>query len=284
MNNIINDLLHRASAHHQLIKLIVYSLLIINFVLYIRDDWVIAGHTLYDGSTWLDWTRAFAVTIDESAWIILLLLFEMETFLLSDNALSRWQSTVMLAIRLVCYISLGHTLYAYSVYVNELHSAVLIPNVDSLCQLVDQQVSYAYNLKYNELNTENCASLSRASQYYYIDPTTHFIVQDRAGLNIELQLAWVDLIEAVVWLLILATIEISIWLQDRGVGTGAIFKSFATMKYFLYSLLWMAIAYWIYRGHWMFAWDEFVWIAGFIAIELNMVEWRKELIDKEQRY
>ncbi len=284
MNNIINHLQHRASEHHQFIKLVVYSLLLVNFAFYIRDDWVAAGHTLYEGSTWLDWTRAFAVTIDESAWIVLLLLFEMETFLLSDNALSRWQSTTMLAIRIVCYVSLGHTLYAYSVYVNELYNAALIPDIDNLCQLIDQQVSYAYNLIYNELNIENCAALSSASQYYYIDPTTNFIVQDKAGLNIELQLAWVDLIEAVVWLLILATIEVSVWLQDRGVGSGAIFKSLATMKFCLYSLLWMTIAYWIYRGHWMFAWDEFVWIAGFIAIELNMVEWRKELIDKEQRY
>jgi len=27
----------------------------------------------------------------------------------------------------------------------------------------------------------------------------------------------------------------------------------------------------------MFAWDEFVWIAGFTAIEMNMVEWREEI-------
>ena len=27
----------------------------------------------------------------------------------------------------------------------------------------------------------------------------------------------------------------------------------------------------------MFAWDEFVWIAGFVAIEMNIVEWRNEI-------
>ena len=27
----------------------------------------------------------------------------------------------------------------------------------------------------------------------------------------------------------------------------------------------------------MFAWDEFVWIAGFVAIEMNIVEWRDEI-------
>ena len=113
------------------IKVVVYTLLLINFVQYVAMDWVTSGHTLHVGSTFLDWTRAFAVTIDESAWIALLVLFEMETYLLADNSLSRRQALLMQFIRVVCYISLGHTLYAYSVYVQELNSAVLIegPNV-----------------------------------------------------------------------------------------------------------------------------------------------------------
>ena len=31
----------------------------------------------------------------------------------------------------------------------------------------------------------------------------------------------------------------------------------------------------------MFAWDEFVWIAGFVAIEMNIVQWRDEINDAE---
>jgi hypothetical protein len=32
----------------------------------------------------------------------------------------------------------------------------------------------------------------------------------------------------------------------------------------------------------MFAWDEFVWIAGFTAIEMNMSEWRSEILEQEE--
>ena len=262
----------------QLLKLVVYSLLLINFALYIRNDWVISGHTLSVTSTLLDWTRAFAVTIDESAWIMLLILFEMETYLLADNALSRKQSMCMQLVRIVCYASLAHTLYAYTVYVNELNSAVLIEGVDNLCQLVGQDLSYADNLVYTKLDANNCAALSKATQFYYIDPPTFFIVEDRAGLIIELQLAWVDLIEALVWLLILFTIEVAVWLQDRNIGEGQTFAVLAKIKWLLYFLLWLAIIYWLYRGHYMFAWDEFVWIAGFVAIEMNMRSWRREII------
>ena len=147
------------------IKVVVYTLLLINFVQYVAMDWVTSGHTLHAGSTFLDWTRAFAVTIDESAWIALLVLFEMETYLLADNSLSRRQALLMQFIRVVCYISLGHTLYAYSVYVQELNSAVLIEGVSSLCQLVGEDVSYAYNLVYAEITADNCANLSTANQW-----------------------------------------------------------------------------------------------------------------------
>lgn len=95
----------------QTIKWLVYTLVIINFGFYIRNDLVIASHTLYSGSSLLEISRAFATTIDESAWIILLLLFELETYLLSDDPLSRAKTLLMQGIRLVCYISLAHTLY-----------------------------------------------------------------------------------------------------------------------------------------------------------------------------
>jgi hypothetical protein len=265
----------------QTIKWLVYTLVIINFGFYIRNDLVIAGHTLYSGSSLLEISRAFATTIDESAWIILLLLFELETYLLSDDPLSRAKTLLMQGIRLVCYISLAHTLYAYGVYLAEIYAAVPVEGVTNLCQLIGKDLSYAYNLVYSEINSSNCASLSSANQFFYVDPPTFFIVEDAAGLAIEKQLAWIDIFEAIIWLLILLSIEVAVWLQDRNIGQGLIFKTLSITKWCLYSLLWAAAGYWIYRGHYMFAWDEFVWIAGFVAIEMNIVEWRNEINDAE---
>jgi len=265
----------------QLLKLVVYSLLIFNFFLYIRDDFVTSSHTLRSGSTFLEITRSFATTIDESAWITLLLLFELETYLLSDDPLSRSKTLLMQVIRLICYVSLAHTLYAWFGNLMELYASVPIEGVTSLCQMVSEDVSYAFNLVYTEINQSNCASLSTATQFFYVDPPTFLIVEDHAGLVIEKQLAWIDLFEAITWLVILFTIEVAVWLQDRNIGKGLIFKVLKATKLSLYSLLWTAVAYWIYRGHYMFAWDEFVWIAGFTAIEMNMVEWRKEINEAE---
>ena len=266
----------------QLIKLVVYSLLLLNFALYVRNDVVIAAHTLRNGGSLIDWTRSFATTMDESAWIILIILLELETYVLSDKALTRKKMIFMQSARFICYGVLAHTLYAYGIYVYQLSGVTLIENVSNLCQRAETDVSCATNLLYTVLDASNCQNLSNGSQFYYTDPPNFIIVTDSAGLIIERQLAWVDLLEAISWLLILLTIEIMVRLQDRDISEGPVISGLNAAKVLLYSLLWGAIAYWVYRGHLMFAWDEFVWIAGFVLIEMNIAERRNEIIEDDQ--
>jgi len=260
-----------------MIKLVVYTLLLINFAFYIRDDWVIAAHTMRNGGSFLDWTAAFATTIDESAWILLLLLFELETYVLSDEPLPPVKAIAMHTIRLVCYVSLTHTIYAYSIAAYDVHHVTPIAGINNLCQLAGDEISFAYNLLYTELDAKTCTSLSSSTQFFYIDPPENLVVTGVSGLEIEQQLAYVDITEAVTWLLILLAIEMTVRLQERGISKGPFITALNRAKFLLYSVLWLAIFYWSYRGHYMFAWDEFVWIAGFVAIEMNVVEWRNEL-------
>ena len=262
-------------------KLIIYTLLLVNFALYFQDDWVNAQHTMRNGGSFLDWTGAFATTIDESAWMFLLILFELETYVLSDEPLSRPKAFLMHAVRVVCYVSLAHTLYAYSDYLIDLRSVPPIEDITNLCQLAGNNLSHVYNLHYTEISSVNCQTLSTATQFFYTDPPEFLIVADSAGLALEKGLALVDIIEAVTWLLILLSIEINVWIQDRGIASGLPMTILKSSKTLLYLILWGAIAYWLYYEHWMFAWDEFVWIAGFIVIEMNMAQWRKELLEAE---
>ncbi|MAR32983.1 MAG: hypothetical protein CMK35_04880 [Porticoccaceae bacterium] len=259
------------------IKLVVYSLLLFNFVFYVRDDWVIAGHTLHSGSTFLQWASAYNTTIDESAWLLLLLLLEMETYLLAGRDLSRAYEIISLIIRLCCYVVLAHTPYAYAMTVYDLSQAPIIEGVTDLCQLAGQNLSYAHNLVYTKITDGNCSELSTARQFFFNDPPDHLIVQDEMALALERRSALVDLVESITWLLILLSIEVVVWLQDKDITGGLLIKSANMAKVLLYSLLWFAIGYWIYLGHFMFAWDEFVWIVGFVAIEMNVVERRKDV-------
>jgi hypothetical protein len=270
-----------ATAHSKLhkiqqaIKWTVYTLLIVNFVFYIFEDLDRALHTLHAGSTFLDWTGEFATSIDESAWFLLLFMFELETYVISDQSWTQRISHTVRSIRLFCFALLAHTIYAFVVTVINMQPTVLVADVSNLCQMTDADVSYVYNLDYTEVNDDTCDGLSDATQYFWVadDP----IVSSLEGLELERDLAWTDLIEAVAWLLILLAIEIVVRLQSHGVTKGALISTSNSIKILLYLLLIALAVYWASLSHWLYFWDELLWIGGFAAIEMNISEWRSEI-------
>jgi len=263
----------------QAVKWTVYTLLIINFVFYIFEDWNSAVHTLHAGSTFLDWTSEFATSIDESAWFILLFMFELETYVLEDENLKGWVSRTLHGVRLICYVMLAHTVYAFTTVVIGLQPTVPVEDVSNLCDMSSANVSYVYNLEYTEVNEQTCDGLSGDSQFYWLaeDP----IVSNMAGLQLERDLAWADLAEAIIWLLILLAIEIVVRLQGKGVTGGAVISTAKALNKFLYASLIALGVYWATLSHWLYLWDELVWIAGFAAIEMNVSQWRDDLIGEQ---
>ena len=260
----------------QVLKIAIYSLLLVNFILYIIDDVRIASYTMRNGGSLLEWTRAFATTIDISAWLILLFLFELETYLLSDQTLSRPMFIrLMYAVRIFCYVFLVHSVYAFSVIYIDLLQVNLIPDISNLCELVPMDLSFVRNLAYTEIDLENCLTLSSGEIFYFTEPAV--VVSDISGLRLEKNLALVDILEVLVWLLILMTIEIMVWLQDQSITRGSLVSFIKGAKYILYGSLWSMAAYWAYLGHYYFAWDEALWIIGFISIEMNVSDWKREI-------
>jgi hypothetical protein len=262
----------------QTIKWIVYTLLIINFGYYIAEDWTRAVHTLRDGASVLDWALEFAASIDELGWFILLAMFELETYVLEDREWKGWVKHTVRGLRFACYVMILHTVYAYFVSATDLYPETPVEGVTSLCEMRDNDVSYVYNLEYTKVDAETCGDLSSASQFFQLggDP----IVSDRAGLELERDLAWVDLAEASIWLVIVLAIEIVVRLQDRGVTGGALLKTANATQIVLYAILIGIGIYWASLSHWLYFWDELVWIGGFAIIDMNISEWREELIDE----
>ena len=262
----------------QAVKWAVYGLLIVNFGFYIFEDWTRAAHTLHEGSSFLDWTSEFATSLDESAWFLLLFMFELETYVLEDRHWKRWVALSVRGVRLFCYVLIAHTVYAYALTVINLQPSVPVQDAQDLCALADADVSYVHNLEYTAIDQGNCGELSSAAEFYWVgkDP----VVSDLAGLNLERDLAWADMIEVVAWLVILLAIELVVRLQDRGLTGGALIATANSAKILLYLLLIGIGAYWASLSHWLYLWDELLWIGGFAAIEMNVSEWRKELLEE----
>jgi hypothetical protein len=261
----------------QVIKWTVYGLLLVNFGFYFLEELEFARHTMRTGGSLIEWTTAFATTADELAWFGLLFLFELETYTLSDEALKPWLQRSFHVLRLLCYLFLAHTIYAWGEQVYKVENISASPEYSSLCEMTDQELSFTRNYEYTVIDPDNCKTLAEGEIFYRLEPT---VFTDASGLVTEKRLAWVDLVEASAWLLIVLTIELGVRLQERSITGGRLMMiSFAGKA--LYGLLFAAAAYWAYKGHWFYTWDELLWIGGFFAIELNMKIWREEIADQE---
>lgn len=262
----------------QLIKWTVYSLLLLNWGLYFQEDWHNAQFTLANGGGLLDWTSAFGTSLDEAAWFGLLLLWELETYALPDEALNRILQWVFIGIRGACYVFLAHTVFAWGVAFYDLENTGSSPEITSLCQLAGQDTSFAQNQYYVLIDESNCEGLSAGPEFFYTDSTA---ITDNAGFSVEVRSAWIDLQDAVTWLLIMFSIELGIILQERDITGGPLTLVSRAVKVF-YGLLFFHAAYWGWMGHWLYAWDQILWICGFWAIEYNMKEWREQIDLKEE--
>lgn len=265
----------RAADKRQVLKWTVYSLLLVNWGYYFFEELMIASHTLREGGSFLDWTREFATTIDEFAWFGLLFMFEIETYVLPDDAYEQrpWLPWALHGFRLVCYLFLAHTVYARVTDLVDYRAVERAAGVTDLCQVADREISFGENYRYEIVTADNCRALSSDAEFWFTDPT---VITDRAGHQLEGRLRWIDLQDAIVWLLVIWSIELAVWCQNRGITGGMVMTASHAAKVFYLVLLGHA-AWWAWLGHWVYAWDQFLWIAGFWAIENNLSEWREHL-------
>src|SRR6185436_11563399 len=75
----------RAAAWQQRLKWSVYALLFLDFLLYLAQDVESAPYTLPADPTLFEWARAYVTSIDLAAWFVLILFFELETYVLADR-------------------------------------------------------------------------------------------------------------------------------------------------------------------------------------------------------
>ena len=125
------------------------------------------------------------------------------------------------------------------------------------------------------VDAANCGTLSAGGELFQIGGD--LVVTDAAGLSGELGLAIVDIIEVTAWLVVVILIELVVVVQERGTSEGPFITWSNYLTVALYSMLVFIACYWMWKGHWVYAWDELLWIGGFLAIEMNLSEWRDEM-------
>lgn len=260
----------------QLFKYIVYALLAFNVYVFWAEEFLAATVQFPDGVRLADMIDAYAATIDTAAWVVLLLMFELETYVLEDTHFSPAVTLTLQAVRVLCYTFIVYAFYGYIVNLAFINQAGSLVGVSDLCTLVTDGWSYAVDLdEYTALTAANCGTFSDAGTFQRLAGIT--AVVDSAGLNDIRNLALVDVINAAVWLLVVVILEIDVRLQERNRFDGAILRISNAFKVILYSSLLLAAIFWGFKGDFVDFWDAFLWLVAFFFIEMNVVEWRNEI-------
>ncbi len=264
---------------YQGFKYAVYVLLAMNVLWFFLDEWGAATHRFADGVRLEDVIEGFAASIDTAAWVILLLMFELETYVLEDRHFRKRVTFTLHSLRVICYAFIVYAFYGYLSRLVFLYAAVPLPELSDLCSLAAEQWSYAVELDaYETVTPENCGTLSTVAEFIKYRGLT--VVVDTTGYVELVRLAWVDVINSAVWLLVVLLLEIDVRLQERNRLEGMALRISTALKYVLYSTLLLAAVYWGIKGEFIDFWDAFLWLVAFVFIELNVFEWRRESRDE----
>jgi len=254
------------------VKYLVYVLLSFNVYLFLQEELSALEHTFVDGFKPTEIIQVFAATIDTTAWVILLLLFELETSVLDDDRIQGWVRWTLHGVRGLCYIAI---VYAFTGYYAEL---VMMYQVDPLgvadaCSLLNSDYSLLLDLdEYAPLDATNCASVG--AEAYRLQGFG--IIADGGVLQSARWLAWTDVINSGDWILVCLLLEVEVRLQLRGLLSTRIMNVTKYIKFALYGVLFVAAAYWGVAGDFLDFWDAALWLFAFIFIELNVFEWQSE--------
>ncbi|MEM8492629.1 MAG: hypothetical protein AAF756_17575 [Pseudomonadota bacterium] len=263
---------HATSVHwFSLVKYLTYGLLLANVYLFLQEELGSLAHTSTGSLSLTDFVQVFAQTIDTAAWVILLLLFELETSILDDEQLTPGITRLIHGTRLVCGAAIVWAFLGYGAELTTLYSTYALDAWDA-CSHVAEQWSILLRLDdYEPLTATNCASLgdtlARVSDYR--------VVAQPEGLRITRQLAWADFINSGTWIQVVLLLEIEVRLQESGRLSNTLMRGALKVKYLLYGILFAAAVYWGFEGKFLDFWDASLWLFAFIFIELNIFEWQQ---------
>lgn len=257
----------------QRFKWTVYALLFFDFILYLIQDIEYAHFTLDAQSTLLEYARAYVTSIDLIAWFLLILLFELETYVLVGRDWTGMTKWTVHGVRLVCYAAILHTSFSNDIALHEFQDPGRLPPAADACAYADGDWSFLRNRDYLEIDRGNCADIGRGPEFFALsdDP----VITDRAGLEEGLILAWTDLAESVSWLLIVFITEAVVRFKTRAAGSGSLLTWLQRIKGALYILIIAIAFYWGSKQQYLYLWDEMIWVLGFLVIDVNIRDWRK---------
>ena len=108
------------------------------------------------------------------------------------------------------------------------------------------------------------------------------IIAVEPALGDAIALAVVDVVNAGDWLIIVALLEVEVFMQLKDRLTDKMMFVAKYIKGFFYLVLLFCAIYWGVKGSFLDFWDAFLWLVAFVFIELNIFQWHSETEDERE--
>jgi hypothetical protein len=262
----------------RIFKYTVYVLLMLDVLLFLQEDLLAAREMLGDDIGLQNFFTAYTATIDTAAWVVLLLLFELETAIIPDEKLRGGLKWGLLAVRSACYVFIVLMAYNYLVKLGMI-SNISPFTIAQVCDLIGTGFTYVADMdEYMPLDAASCAAL-QGQELFRVNGTE--IIGSGEAFAAAARLAVVDVVNATDWLIVVALLEIEVLLQLRDRLTDRLIFVFKGIKAVLYAVLFLCAIYWGIYGDFLDFWDAFLWLVAFIFIELNIFQWHAEVEEEK---
>jgi hypothetical protein len=274
---VVNDVARTAFSLFRWVKYATYFLLSLNVWLFFAEEMDSARFALASGDAMASGIQLFSATLDTVAWLILLLLFELETAVIPDHRLQGRLRIVIHGVRFLCTVAI---VMAFLGYVGEWQTLLASePLGGDACARVSDGWSVMIKLdEFVPLSLENCGELPAETR---LVSGLEQVVASPAGLLEGQRLALVDVINSAAWILVVILLEIEVRLLTRwGAASRPGTQIANTLKMVLYATLVVAAIYWGFKGDFLDFWDAALWLFAFVFIELNVFEWQQEIRDR----
>ncbi len=256
----------------QVFKYAIYTLIFINLIYFLHEEYVALAIRFPEGIGISHAFDAFSQSTDSFAWLVLLLIFELQTYIISDENLKgalKWGLNLLAGI---CYVLILQALMGYINHMEVMFG--FMPHLTGTgCEAVGTVSSIAVDLyEFPDLTAENCGMLVPGATFFNEQLNAFTTAQLLPYLE---NLALTDVINAATWVLIVIVLWIDIFLQLRRELTEKLYKWNGVLKAVLYATLIACCSYWAWLGDLMGFWDAFLWIVAFFFIEMNLFKWHE---------
>ena len=258
-------------------KYTMYALLLINTLYFFEVN--SAAEAATGGGAIAEIIIAYADAVDSAAWLLLLLLFELETSYEPPERSERWFQPLIGGATLLCWAIIVYSFYGYYGGADMGPGFAAYAGPDP-CGLAGTGALFAVTLDdYVPLDAANCLEL--AADARYSAELNMFATPE--NLSLINRLIWTDIVNAGTWIIVAGMIELEIFMRITGRATPQFLRVSNIIKLPFWIVLIVAVVYWWALGAPVDAWDAFLWIAAFFFIELNMIAKHEERARRRTR-